>query len=161
MPSERVTLQELVENGLIDTVPHDYLVSEEDRVKLEDPSCDAFELPVVDLDGVEGDRQRLVVQQIRSACEEWGFFQVKNHGVPLSLMKRMQGEICDFFDLPYEEKNKIRARTEGDTIPDEGYSDRFGVTEGTANWSDRLRLYTLPASSRRYELWPKHSPSFK
>ena len=72
MPSERVTLQELVENGLIDTVPHYYLVSEEDRVKLEDPSCDAFELPVVDWDGVEGDRQCLLVQQIRSACEEWG-----------------------------------------------------------------------------------------
>ncbi|KAG0553884.1 hypothetical protein KC19_12G046400 [Ceratodon purpureus] len=161
MPSERVTLQELVENGHLDTVPDDYLVSEQDRVKFEDYSCDARELPVIDMVGVEGERRDLVVQQIRSVCEEWGFFQVKNHGVSLPLMKRMQQEIREFFDLPYEEKNKIRARFDGHVLPDEGYSDRFGLKEGSANWSDRLRLYTLPASSRRYELWPKHSPSFR
>lgn len=161
MSSERVTLQEQVENGHLDTVPDDYLVSEQDRMKFEDNSCDARQLPVIEMDGVDGERRGLVVQQIRSVCEEWGFFQVKNHGVPSSLMKRMQGEIREFFELPYEEKNKIRARTDGSTLPDEGYSDRVGLKEGSANWSDRLRLYTLPAPSRRYELWPKHPPSFR
>lgn len=160
MPAERLTLQELVENGHLDAVPDEYVVAEEDRVNFEDNPC-ALELPVVDMDGVEGEYRALVVQQIRSVCEEWGFFQVKNHGVPLPLMKRMHQEIREFFDLSYEEKNMIRATAAGDALPDEGYSDRFGVKGGSANWSDKLRLYTLPASARRYALWPKHPPSFR
>lgn len=161
MSNARVTLQELVENGHLNTVPDDFLVSEEDRVKLEDGSC-SLELPVIDMAGIEGERRGLVVQQIRSACKEWGFFQVKDHGVPLSLMKKMQQELRQFFDLSYEEKSKIRAKTVGDSLPDEGYSDRMSHKEGrSSNWSDKLRLYTLPVSGRRYELWPTHPPSFR
>nr|QCP71066.1 leucoanthocyanidin dioxygenase [Pohlia nutans] len=160
MPSEpRVTLQELVENGHLDTVPEDFLVAEKDRVKLTEDGAAKVELPVIDMAGVE---HGVVVEQIRRACEQWGFFQVKNHGVDLQLMSRTQQVFREFFELPYEDRNKIRAVAEHDALPDEGYGDRFGVKESnSANWSDRLRLYTFPVSGRRYELWPQHPPSFR
>jgi len=116
------------------------------------------------MDGVEEDVERrgLIVEQIRRACEQWGFFQVKNHGMPFSLMTQTQQVFREFFELPYEERNKIRAEAEEDALPDEGYGDRFGGKgRKSANWSDRLRLYTFPVSGRRYELWPTHPPSFR
>ncbi|KAK1322905.1 putative 2-oxoglutarate/Fe(II)-dependent dioxygenase [Acorus calamus] len=42
------------------------------------------------------------------ACKEAGFFYVKGHGIPDSLINAVKDVTRDFFDLPYDEKNKIK-----------------------------------------------------
>ncbi|OMP01942.1 hypothetical protein COLO4_11460 [Corchorus olitorius] len=49
-----------------------------------------------------------VVKQLDQACRETGFFYVKGHGVPESLMKEVRTMGHQFFNLPYEEKLKIK-----------------------------------------------------
>ncbi|BBN03690.1 protein MpDOXC12 [Marchantia polymorpha subsp. ruderalis] len=65
------------------------------------------EVPVIDLAGTQDDAGlKSVGAQIAKACEEWGFFQIINHGVDLSLMDRIQEAYREFFYLPPEEKQK-------------------------------------------------------
>ncbi|KAM4117876.1 hypothetical protein ACB094_02G158800 [Castanea mollissima] len=49
-----------------------------------------------------------VVRQINQACREAGFFYVKGHGIPDSLLKEVKSVAHKFFDLLNEEKVKIK-----------------------------------------------------
>ncbi|KAG6553237.1 hypothetical protein Mapa_004971 [Marchantia paleacea] len=63
--------------------------------------------PVIDMGGLNGlDRER-VNREIADACANWGFFQVINHGVDLSLMRKSKEVAMEFFQLPIEEKMKF------------------------------------------------------
>lgn len=53
-----------------------------------------------------------IVAQVGRACEEWGFFQVVNHGVSLALLQQLEASAKAFFDLPLEEKRKVRRSLE-------------------------------------------------
>ncbi|KAI9116814.1 hypothetical protein K1719_012180 [Acacia pycnantha] len=54
----------------------------------------SMSIPVVDLQDPNA------IETISLACGEWGIFQLKNHGIPLSLL------IKHFFSLPLEQKEK-------------------------------------------------------
>ncbi|KAL2653733.1 hypothetical protein R1flu_021861 [Riccia fluitans] len=66
-----------------------------------------LEIPVIDLAGSEGAEREKLCKEIARACEQWGFFQVINHGVDESLRKRVLDVYTDFFYLPPEEKMKF------------------------------------------------------
>ncbi|CAJ2654218.1 unnamed protein product [Trifolium pratense] len=76
-----------------------------------------------------------LVKEIGSACKEWGFFQVTNHGVPLSLRQRLEEASRLFFAQSLEEKKKV-AR---DEINPTGYYD----TEHTKNVRDWKEVFDL------------------
>ncbi|KAK2970146.1 hypothetical protein RJ640_019614 [Escallonia rubra] len=67
-----------------------------------------FELPTIDFTGLEsgvsGARRREIVDEIRKASEEWGFFRIVNHGVPLTVMDAMLDGIRRFHEQPQEAK---------------------------------------------------------
>ena len=67
-----------------------------------------LDLPLIDLDGYinpqsEEDKQR-VIAEVRDACHKFGFFQIKNHGIPLEMQKKFLGCLPNFFSLPKDEK---------------------------------------------------------
>lgn len=67
------------------------------------------QIPTIDLSALhEEDPEGLnqVADEIGKAAADWGFFQVVNHGVPLSLIDTLEKEATAFFLLPLEEKNK-------------------------------------------------------
>ena len=49
-----------------------------------------------------------VADDVRNACEGLGFLVVTGHGVPEQTISRLYEEAIKFFDLPLEEKNRIR-----------------------------------------------------
>ncbi|KAF7714211.1 2-oxoglutarate-dependent dioxygenase [Penicillium ucsense] len=68
-------------------------------------------LPIVDLSGYlhpksPADKAR-VIAEVREACSEYGFFQVKGHGVPLDMQKALLRSLRNIFSLPQEEKLKL------------------------------------------------------
>ncbi len=100
-------------------------------------SSDNVSLPIIDLSGYINpkspeDKQR-VVSEVRNAARDFGFFQVKGHGVPLELQRDLIRCMGNVFDLPREEKLKMSflenpcrrgyeaagmSHREGDALPD-------------------------------------------
>ncbi|CAM6114167.1 unnamed protein product [Calypogeia fissa] len=71
---------------------------------------------------------KLKVQtEIGAACEEYGFFQIVNHGVPPQLMKQLVKCCQNVFDLPVEKKMK----SEGAFTPNvkSGYGPMTRITK--------------------------------
>ncbi|KAL8530325.1 hypothetical protein ACS0TY_007381 [Phlomoides rotata] len=64
------------------------------------------EIPVIDFQGMErgGDRRREIINDIRKASQTWGFFQIVNHGVPMSVMEAILEGTRRFHEQPKEAK---------------------------------------------------------
>ncbi|CAK8577563.1 unnamed protein product [Lathyrus sativus] len=105
-----------------------------------------------------------LVKEIGSACKEWGFFQVTNHGVPLSLRHKLEEASRLFFAQSLEEKRKV-AR---DAINPTGYYD----TEHTKNVRDWKEVFDflakdptlIPVTSDEHDgrvtQWTNQSPQY-
>lgn len=64
------------------------------------------EIPVISLSGFEdvGGKREEICGKIVEACENWGMFQVIDHGVDTNLMADMTRLAREFFVLPLAEK---------------------------------------------------------
>nr|KAJ0225404.1 hypothetical protein LSAT_V11C100046160 [Lactuca sativa] len=60
-------------------------------------------IPVIDMSNSDDPK---VGEAICDAAEKWGFFQIINHGVPLSIIDDVKDATYKFFMLPPEEKKK-------------------------------------------------------
>ncbi|KAH0995804.1 hypothetical protein GBA52_019668 [Prunus armeniaca] len=80
-----------------------------------------------------------VVKQLDQACKEAGFFYVKGHGIPETLLKQVKNLTRKFFELPYEEKLKIKMTA------DSGYRgyQRIGenITKGVPDMHEAIDCY--------------------
>lgn len=63
-------------------VPHKYILPQNERPQLSEVSH-SESIPVVDLQDLDGPNRYRVVEEIRVACEEDGFFQVHDLSNPL------------------------------------------------------------------------------
>lgn len=64
------------------------------------------DIPVISLAGIDefDGRRSEICRKIVEACEDWGIFQVVDHGVDADLISDMSHLAKEFFDLPAEEK---------------------------------------------------------
>nr|XP_010919857.1 S-norcoclaurine synthase 1 [Elaeis guineensis] len=120
---------------------------------------DSEDIPIIDLSRL---RDPLFEQEetsrLKFACEEWGFFQVVNHGIPGEVIEKMRADIEEFFQLPLGEKEAV-AQLPGDL---EGYGQAFVVSdEQKLDWSDMLFLFTQPPHLRNLRFWPAQPSTFR
>ncbi|KAK6164532.1 hypothetical protein DH2020_001396 [Rehmannia glutinosa] len=64
------------------------------------------QIPVIDFQGIErgGNRRMEIIDEIRKASQTWGFFQMVNHGVPMSVMDAILESTRRFHEQPKEAK---------------------------------------------------------
>ncbi|XP_022141253.1 gibberellin 20-oxidase-like protein [Momordica charantia] len=62
------------------------------------------ELPVID---VYEDLSESALSSLTTACNEWGFFYIRNHGVSKEFYHRLISIADELFRLPQETKNKV------------------------------------------------------
>jgi len=111
------------------------------------------EIPVISLAGideVEGRRSE-ICRKIVEACEDWGIFQVVDHGVDSSLISEMTRLAREFFALPPEEK--LRFDMSG------GKKGGFIVSshlqgEAVQDWREIVTYFSYPIRARDYSRWP-------
>ncbi|CAI8611151.1 unnamed protein product [Vicia faba] len=109
-----------------------------------------------------------VVAQLDKACSEAGFFYVKGHGVPDTLLKGVRDITRRFFELPYEEKAKIKM------TPANGFRgyEKIGenMTEGRPDMHEAIDCYREVTKGMYGDLgkvmegsneWPQNPPKFK
>lgn len=92
-----------------------------------------------------------LVKEIGSACKEWGFFQVINHGVSLTLRQRLDKASRMFFAQTLQEKKKV-SRDEISLI---GYYDTE-LTKNVRDWKEVFDFLAkeptfIPASSDEHD----------
>ncbi|KAI9996534.1 hypothetical protein PInf_014262 [Phytophthora infestans] len=74
---------------------------------------------------------REIIENIRAAASEWGFFYVTNHGLPEEEMERFRENMRSFFHLPPDTKRSI-ARTEENI---RGYVEKE-LTKNKTDWKE-------------------------
>lgn len=98
------------------------------------------EIPIVDITAlVDGSDPQAVAEKIGKACEEVGFFYVKNHGVPAELVARMYAATKQFFDLPLEVKQRLHVAESGPTL--RGYIPPYGENADPKNTRDLKEVF--------------------
>ncbi|KAI8525753.1 hypothetical protein RHMOL_Rhmol13G0254600 [Rhododendron molle] len=109
------------------------------------------DVPIIDMEKLlSGDQMEL--KKLDSACKDWGFFQLINHGVSSALLEKAKMEINEFFNLPMEEKKKFWQ----DSKDYEGFGQAFVFSEEQKlDWADMFALTTLPTHLRKPHLFPK------
>ncbi|KAG6636129.1 S-norcoclaurine synthase 1-like [Carya illinoinensis] len=157
LPVENV--QALASNNL-EEIPPRYLWPEmeyEEYCSIEEN----LHIPVIDLGKLIGNQftsPEDELEKLHSACRDWGFFQLINHGVPEELIEQMKTDTEDFFKLPLEEK-KAYAQLPNDI---EGYGQTFVVSEDQKlNWGDMLLILPQPIPQRNLRFWPSIPTSFR
>jgi len=155
-PEPIVRVQSLSERS-IDSIPDRYIKPLSDR-----PSSavldDDTNIPIIDLAGLSGDPEARAstLSQISEACNEWGFFQIVNHGVSPQLMDMARETWRQFFHMPLEEKQQYANSPK----TYEGYGSRLGIEKGAIlDWSDYYFLHYLPLSLKDCNKWPSQPPS--
>ncbi|EES08209.1 S-norcoclaurine synthase 1 [Sorghum bicolor] len=118
----------------------------------------AASVPVVDLarllDPSHGEQE---AAKLKAACEDWGFFQVVNHGVPDAVIADVKADLQGFFGLPLPEKNAVAQEPGGI----EGYGQAFVVAaDQKLDWADMLFLFTQPPEYRASRFWPARPATF-
>ena len=138
---------------LDDTIPQEFIRSE-----YEQPGITTFIGPVPDIPVINLSKRETLVQEIRSASEEWGIFQVVNHGIPEKVIKELQSVGKEFFELPLEEKEKYAVKPGSF----EGYGTKLQKEpEGKKAWVDYLFHNVWPPSKVNYDIWPHNPPSYR
>ncbi|KAK7360186.1 hypothetical protein VNO77_02168 [Canavalia gladiata] len=111
------------------------------------------EIPVISLAGIhEVDGRRTeICKKIVEACENWGIFQVVDHGVDVKLISEMTRLAKEFFALPPEQK--LRFDMSG------GKKGGFIVSshlqgESVQDWREIVTYFSYPIKERDFSRWP-------
>ncbi|XP_031502223.1 1-aminocyclopropane-1-carboxylate oxidase homolog 1-like [Nymphaea colorata] len=113
-------------------------------------SPDGPQLPSIDMLGLDGDRREEIVREVLRAAEEWGFFEVVNHGIPRETMDEMMEGIRRFNEQGGEEKRQLYGRDFSKKVRFTCTFDLFRTKR--ANWRDTLYCLMAPETPAPHEL---------
>ncbi|KAL4310751.1 hypothetical protein GQ457_01G031870 [Hibiscus cannabinus] len=116
------------------------------------PSASQFSIPVIDLQGVQEvlSTRKSIVEEVRNASKEWGFFQIINHGIPASVLEDMKVRVRRFFEQDVELKKQFYTRDFPKKVTHNSNFDL--LTAPTANWRDSVFCYMAPDPPKPEEL---------
>ncbi|KAL5993115.1 1-aminocyclopropane-1-carboxylate oxidase [Asimina triloba] len=111
-------------------------------------------IPVIDLSKLDGPERAETMALIANGCEEWGFFQLVNHGIPEELLERAKKVCSECFQKEREELFK-------DSKPVHMLNQLLQGKKGTENWRleniDWEDAFTLQDDNE----WPSQLPEFR
>lgn len=83
-----------------------------------------------------------IIEKVKYASEKWGFFQVVNHGIPITVLDEMLEGVCRFHEQDPEMKKEVYSR---DVTKRVYYNSNFDLYVTPAvNWRDTLSCVMAP-----------------
>ena len=119
---------------------------------MSDSSCDSkFSIPVIDFEGIDKDvtLRDNIVNKVRDSCESWGFFQIVNHGVEVTVLDEIIDRIRGFHEQDLEVKKEFYTR---DLSRSFTYNNFDFYQAQAANWRDTIYCSMAPCPPNAVEL---------
>lgn len=136
----KIGIKGLVDAGLA-KIPRVFV---HEHLKLEvksSPSNTNIEIPVIDLEGLKSTRRAETIEKIRHACEKWGFFQVINHDIPITVLEEMIAGIRRFHE-DTKAKEELYSRDHSKKVT---FNTKIDTTQAlAAYWRDTLTCVMAP-----------------
>ncbi|KAL2467771.1 1-aminocyclopropane-1-carboxylate oxidase 5 [Forsythia ovata] len=110
-------------------------------------------IPVIDFSKLEGEERAKTLAQIAQCCEEWGFFQLVNHGITEELLERVKKVASECYKGEREEnfKNSRTVKLLNELVEKKSEDKLENV-----DWEDVFLL-----SDENENEWPTKTPGFK
>ncbi|VVA89931.1 unnamed protein product [Arabis nemorensis] len=117
-------------------------------------SSSSFAIPIIDFADVHVDAvsREVVVKKIKDAAEKWGFFQVINHGVPLSVLEEIKNGVVRFYEEDLEVKKSYFSRDVSKSFNYNSNFDLYSSSSSCVNWRDTFACYMAPDPPNPEEL---------
>ncbi|KAK3043421.1 hypothetical protein RJ639_002000 [Escallonia herrerae] len=128
----------LLDDGLV-KIPNIFVRPAEELAK--ELNCRPADVqpPIIDIGGIrEIGRRKEIVNEVRIAAANWGFFQVVEHGIPLTVLEEMIEGVRLFHEQDLEAKEKFYSRDSTRSVRLNTNNDLFNSM--TANWRDTLTI---------------------
>ncbi|KAK9724379.1 hypothetical protein RND81_05G068400 [Saponaria officinalis] len=110
-------------------------------------------VPTIDLACFETDPEKRTetVKRVQDALQTWGFFQVVNHGIPLSVLEDMLDGVRRFFEQDDDVKKGYYSRDYSGTKLI--YNCNFDLFTGkSTNWRDSFSCFMAPTPPQPADL---------
>uniref|UniRef100_A0A1J3F5N5 aminocyclopropanecarboxylate oxidase n=1 Tax=Noccaea caerulescens TaxID=107243 RepID=A0A1J3F5N5_NOCCA len=95
--------------------------------------------PVIDLSKLNGEERDQTMALIDDACQNWGFFELINHGIPYDLMDNIERMTKEHYKKSMEQKFKEMLRSKG--------IDTLETEVEDVDWESTFYLHHLPKSN--------------
>ena len=87
------------------------------------------EIPIIDIGALANkERSDLCIESLRTACADVGFFYIKSHGFPSSLITDLRRVSAEFFSLPMSRKMNFKITPQIQGYLPLGYRSYEGAT---------------------------------
>ncbi|XP_052175974.1 protein DOWNY MILDEW RESISTANCE 6-like [Diospyros lotus] len=114
-------------------------------------------VPIIDMNGEDS----TLAREVSLACEEFGFFQVLNHGVPPDLCRKMMAAASEFFRLPREERAALFTEDKTKAVRLTNYFIKVEGQENVSMWSESFSHPWHPSDSGFTHLLPLNPPQYR
>ncbi|XP_012082504.1 protein DMR6-LIKE OXYGENASE 1 [Jatropha curcas] len=160
-------VKRLYEKG-INKVPDKYILPVQERPSYcaqvaelhnnEEINKQNLKLPIIDFAELQGSNRPQVLKSLAEACEQYGFFQLVNHGISNDVISGMIDAVKRFFELPYEERSKYMTSDMNALVR---YGTSFNQNKDNVFcWRDFLKLMCSPLSDVLAH-WPSSPTDFR
>ncbi|KAI3787816.1 hypothetical protein L2E82_00267 [Cichorium intybus] len=142
----------------VQSLPESYVFPPARRPGTDDipPSKD---IPIIDLEGIDGPGRFGIVQHIIKASQNSGLFQVINHGVSRDLTDQTMRIFQEFFALPAELKARFYSNDLNSSC--RLYTSTLNYEkEATHYWRDNLTHRCHPLEDH-IDHWPENPPDYR
>ncbi|XP_011625834.1 protein DMR6-LIKE OXYGENASE 1-like [Amborella trichopoda] len=152
-------LEKLISNGVNSKyLTEKYILPLEERPMFSSYESLSESIPVIDLSRVsDGLGRQNIIWQITKASEDYGFFQIMNHGVPEDVIQDMLGVATEFFEMPIEERAKLYSE---DPKTQVRVCTSFNFKSKVQLWRDFLRHPCHPLEDY-IDSWPQMPENYR
>nr|AAB70883.1 1-aminocyclopropane-1-carboxylate oxidase [Pelargonium x hortorum] len=95
--------------------------------------------PVIDMEMLNGEERSAAMNMIKDACENWGFFEIKNHGISHELMDKVERLTKEHYAKFMEQRFKEMVASKGLDATQSEIDD--------LDWESTFFLRHLPTSN--------------
>ncbi|GFP84299.1 1-aminocyclopropane-1-carboxylate oxidase 5 [Phtheirospermum japonicum] len=110
-------------------------------------------IPVIDFSNLDGEERAKTLAQIAHCCQEWGFFQLINHGISEELLEKVKKVASECYKLEREANFK---KSKPVQLLNEVIKKKSDEKIENVDWEDVFLL-----SDDNDDEWPSKTPGFK